>query len=40
MGVVMFVHGIFPWIWDWEFTQYLDEAKKRVGPQHEERKKN
>ena len=20
MGVVMFVHGLFPWIWDWKFS--------------------
>ena len=40
MGIVMFVHGLIPWIWDWEFNQYLDDAKKRVGPQHENRKKN
>ncbi len=40
MGIVMFVHGLIPWIWDWEFNQYLDKAKKRVAPQHDNRKKN
>jgi hypothetical protein len=34
----MFVHGLIPWVWSWVFNQYLDDAKKRVGPQHEERK--
>ena len=38
MGVVMFVHGLLPWIWDWEFTQYLDEAKERIEPQDKVRK--
>ena len=36
----MFIHGIVPWIWDWKFNHYLGEAKKRVAPQHENRKKN
>ena len=36
--LLMFVHGLIPWIWSWVFNQYLDDAKKRVGPQHEERK--
>ena len=34
----MFVHGLIPWIWDWEFSKYLGEAKKRIDPQHEVRK--
>ena len=33
MGVVMFVHGLIPWVWDWEFNEYLNDAKKRVDPQ-------
>ena len=37
MGVVMFVHGLLPWIWDWKFSQYLNDAKKRVDPQDEAR---
>ena len=37
MGIVMFVHGLIPWVWDWEFNQYLNEAKKRVEPQDEVR---
>ena len=36
--VLMFVHGLIPWIWDWEFSKYLGEAKKRIDPQHEVRK--
>ena len=38
MGVVMFVHGLIPWVWDWEFNQYLKDAKKRVEPQDTVRK--
>ena len=38
MGVVMFVHGLIPWVWDWKFSNYLDKAKKRIAPQHENRK--
>lgn len=30
----MFIHGLLPWIWDWKFDQYLDDAKKRVDPQN------
>ena len=40
MTIVMFIHGIVPWIWDWKFNHYLGEAKKRAAPQHENRKKN
>ena len=38
IGVVMFVHGLIPWVWDWEFNQYLKDAKKRVEPQDTVRK--
>ena len=34
----MFVHGLIPWVWDWEFNQYLKDAKKRVEPQDTVRK--
>jgi len=40
MVIVMFIHGVVPWVWDWKFNHYLGEAKKRVAPQHENRKKN
>ena len=36
--LLMFVHGLIPWVWSWVFNQYLDDAKKRVDPQHEKRK--
>ena len=39
ISIVMFVHGLLPWVWDWQFNKYLDEAKKRVAPQHKVRKK-
>jgi len=32
--LLMFVHGLIPWVWDWKFDQYLDNAKKRVEPQN------
>ena len=34
----MFIHGLLPWIWDWKFNEYLDDAKKRVEPQDKVRK--
>jgi hypothetical protein len=38
-GVVLF-HGIVPWIWDWRFSAYLDNAHKRIKSQTATRKKN
>jgi hypothetical protein len=40
MGFVMFVHGLIPWVWDWKYNQFIDEAKKRIAPQHENRKRS
>ena len=37
ISFVMFVHGLVPWIWDWKYDEYLDEAKKRVEPQKTKR---
>lgn len=39
MSGVMFVHGLIPWIWDWRFNKYLNDAQKRIKPQAEMRKK-
>jgi|TARA_B110000977_G_scaffold174797_1_gene228971 hypothetical protein len=36
--LLMFVHGLIPWIWDWKFSKYLDEANKRIEPQDKVRK--
>jgi len=36
--LLMFIHGLLPWIWDWKFNEYLDDAKKRVEPQDKVRK--
>ena len=30
MAIVMFVHGVIPWVWDNKFSDYLDKAKSRV----------
>ena len=30
MAIVMFVHGLFPWVLDGRFVEYIDLAKKRV----------
>jgi|OM-RGC.v1.034116269 hypothetical protein len=40
MEFVMFVHGLIPWVWDWKYSQFINEAKKRIDPQHENRKKH
>jgi len=39
ISFVMFIHGIIPWIWDWKYNAFIDGAKKRITPQHENRKK-
>jgi hypothetical protein len=38
ISFVMFVHGLIPWVWDWKYSAFIDEAKKRIAPQHENRK--
>ena len=40
MSGVMLFHGIVPWIWDWRFSAYLDNAHKRIKSQTATRKKN
>lgn len=40
ISLVMLVHGIIPWIWDWKYSAYIEGAKKRIDPQHEIRRKN
>jgi hypothetical protein len=38
MAFVMFVHGLIPWILDWEYIEYIDKAKKRISPSLSTRK--
>ena len=38
VSIFMLIHGMIPWVWDWKFSNYLDKAKKRIAPQHENRK--
>jgi len=40
MSGVMLFHGIVPWIWDWRFSAYLDNAHNRIKSQTATRKKN
>jgi hypothetical protein len=37
MSVVMIIHGVVPWIWDWRFSAYLDNARERIKYQTKQR---
>ena len=30
MEFVMFIHGLFPFIWDGKFSEYIKKAQERV----------
>ena len=30
MAIVMFVHGLIPWVWDHKFSRYIESANKRI----------
>ena len=37
MSVVMIIHGVVPWIWDWRVSAYLSTARERIDPQGKQR---
>jgi len=33
ISFIMLIHGLVPWVWDWKYSAYIEEAKKRIEPQ-------